>query len=120
MVVFAWRNAESHIQWLAGILLPANLLSRTDTRMDALLWGCFAAIYFPTIARYGARIHFSQLWLPLLATLLVIENLRPPRADLIAGGSPSAIEIFVTRLGHRISASPLALPRAVESSPAHF
>jgi len=68
MVVFAWRNAESHFQWLAGILLPANLLSRTDTRMDALLWGCLAAIYFPAIKRYSTRIHFSQIWLPILAT----------------------------------------------------
>ena len=193
MVVFAWRNAESHFQWLAGILLPANLLSRSDTRMDALLWGCLAAIYFPAIKRYSARIRFSQLWLPILATLLVIEKLHPPglillRAVLLpplvlstviqpdsflgrilewqplrwigtisyslylwqqlflpelaserAQGafhylqqppwnvlailicaclSRYLIEIPMTRLGHRISASPLALPRAVESSPA--
>jgi peptidoglycan/LPS O-acetylase OafA/YrhL len=190
MVVFAWRNAESHFQWLAGILLPANLLSRTDTRMDALLWGCLAAIYFPAIKRYSARIRFSQLWLPILATLLVIEKLHPAglillRAVLLPAlvlstviqptsllgrilewqllrsigamsyslylwqelflpelGSEKAhgafhylqqppwnvltilicaclsrylIEIPMTRLGHRISASPLALPRAVES-----
>ena len=190
MVVFAWRNAESHFQWLAGILLPANLLSRTDTRMDALLWGCLAAIYFPAIKRYSARIRFSQLWLPILATLLVIEKLHPAglillRAVLLpalvlstviqptsllgrvlewqplrwigtisyslylwqelfspelasekAHGafhylqqppwnvltilicaclSRYLIEIPMTRLGHRISASPLALPRAVES-----
>jgi peptidoglycan/LPS O-acetylase OafA/YrhL len=78
MAVFAWRELENHFQWLATILLPENLLTRTDTRMDGLLWGCLAAIYFPTIVRYGERVRFSQLWLPILATLLVIEKLHPP------------------------------------------
>jgi peptidoglycan/LPS O-acetylase OafA/YrhL len=77
MAVFAWRGLQSHFQWFATILLPANLLARTDTRADALLWGCLAAIYFPTIVRYSQRIHFSQLWLPILAILIVIEKLHP-------------------------------------------
>jgi peptidoglycan/LPS O-acetylase OafA/YrhL len=46
--------------------------------MDALLWGCLAAIYFPEIARFSARIRISQLWLPILATLLVVEKLHTP------------------------------------------
>lgn len=78
MAVFAWRVLESHFQWFAPVLLPADLLSRTDTMMDALLWGCLAAIYFPEIVRFSARIRFSQLWLPILATLLVVEKLRTP------------------------------------------
>jgi peptidoglycan/LPS O-acetylase OafA/YrhL len=78
MAVFAWRVLESHFQWFASVLLPSNLLTRTDTMMDALLWGCLAAIYFPEIVRFSARIRFSQLWLPILATLLVIEKLRTP------------------------------------------
>jgi peptidoglycan/LPS O-acetylase OafA/YrhL len=190
MAVFVWRLIEGHFHWLATILPPANLFVRTDTRMDALLWGCLAAIYFPAIKRYSTRIRFSQLWLPILATLLVIEKLHPAglillRAVLLpalvlstviqptsllgrilewqplrwigtisyslylwqelflpelasekAHGafhylqqppwnvlailicaclSRYLIEIPMTRLGHRISASPLALPRAVES-----
>jgi peptidoglycan/LPS O-acetylase OafA/YrhL len=78
MAVFAWRVLESHFQWFAPVLLPADLLSRTDTMMDALLWGCLAAIYFPEIVRFSARIRFSQLWLPILATLLVVEKLQTP------------------------------------------
>jgi peptidoglycan/LPS O-acetylase OafA/YrhL len=78
MVVFAWRVLEAHFQWLATIFPPENLLTRTDTRIDALLWGCLAAIYFPVIKRYAERIHFSQLWLPILAILLVAEKLRVP------------------------------------------
>jgi peptidoglycan/LPS O-acetylase OafA/YrhL len=78
MAVFAWRVLESHFEWFATVLLPSNLMARTDTRMDALLWGCLAAIYFPEIVRFSARIRFSQLWLPILATLMVIEKLHTP------------------------------------------
>ncbi len=78
MAVFAWRVLESHFEWFASVLSPADLLTRTDTMMDALLWGCLAAIYFPEIVRFTARIRFSQLWLPILATLLVVEKLHTP------------------------------------------
>ena len=78
MAVFAWRVLESHFGWFASVLSPADLLTRTDTMMDALLWGCLAAIYFPEIVRFTARIRFSQLWLPILATLLVVEKLHAP------------------------------------------
>ncbi|MGB8539671.1 MAG: acyltransferase [Acidobacteriaceae bacterium] len=194
MMVFAWRVIEAHFQLLAGVLPPANLLARSDIRMDALLWGCLAAIYFPDIQRLATRIHFSQLWfvpasiiviaqkmhppgqtlldavlLPLLVVSTVIQpysvlgrvlEWRPlrwvgtisfslylwqelflpgPTAELARGGfrflqrapwnllailvcaclSRYLIEIPMTRLGHRISASSLALPRPVGSSPAH-
>ncbi len=78
IAVFAWRVLESHFEWFASALSPADLLTRTDTMMDALLWGCLAAIYFPEIVRVTARIRFSQLWLPILATLLVIEKFHSP------------------------------------------
>jgi peptidoglycan/LPS O-acetylase OafA/YrhL len=78
MAVFVWRVLESHFEWFASVLLPSNLLTRTDTMMDALLWGCLAAIYFPEIVRFCARIRFSQLWLPILATLMVVEKLHAP------------------------------------------
>jgi peptidoglycan/LPS O-acetylase OafA/YrhL len=83
MTVLAWRVFESHFQWFSTILLPENLLARTDTRADALLWGCLAAIYFPTIIWYCGRIRFSQLWLPILAILIVIEKLQPPGLILL-------------------------------------
>jgi peptidoglycan/LPS O-acetylase OafA/YrhL len=78
MAVFVWRVLEGHFEWFATVLLPANLMSRTDTMMDALLWGCLAAIYFPEIVRFTARIRFSQLWLPILVTLMVAEKLHAP------------------------------------------
>jgi peptidoglycan/LPS O-acetylase OafA/YrhL len=194
MTVFAWRVIDEHFHLLAGVLPQANLLARTDTRMDALLWGCLAAIYFPDIRRLAARIRLSQLWFVPASIILIVQKMHPPgqtlldavllpllvvstvvqphsvlgrvlewrplqwigtisfslylwqelflpgpTAELARGGfrylqqpgwnllamlvcaclSRHLIEIPMTRLGHRISASSLALPRAVASSPAH-
>jgi peptidoglycan/LPS O-acetylase OafA/YrhL len=194
MMVFSWRVIEGRFHLLADVLPLANLLARTDTRMDALLWGCLAAIYFGDIQRLAARIRFSQLWLVPALIILVAQKMHPagqtllnavllpvlvvstviqpysvlgrvlewrplrwvgtisfslylwqelflpgPTAELARGGfrdlqrpwwnllailacgclSRYLIEIPMTRLGHRISASSLVLPRAVASSPAH-
>jgi peptidoglycan/LPS O-acetylase OafA/YrhL len=83
MSVFVWRVLEGHFEWFSSVLPPADLLSRTDTMMDALLWGCLAAIYFPEIVRFTTRIRFSQLWLPILAALLVVEKLHTPGLILL-------------------------------------
>jgi peptidoglycan/LPS O-acetylase OafA/YrhL len=194
MMVFPWRVIEGRFHLLAGVLPQPNLLARTDIRMDALLWGCLAAIYFPDIERLVARIRFSQLWFVPASIILIAQKMHPPgqtlldavllpvlvvttviqpysvlgrvlewrplrwvgtisfslylwqelflpgpTAELARGGfrhlqqlpwnllailgcaclSRYLIEIPMTRLGHRISASSLVLPRAVASSPAH-
>ncbi len=82
MLVFSWRVVEGHFHLLAGILSQADLLTRTDTRIDGLLWGCLAAIYFPTIERVVARIRFSQLWLVVLAMLMVVQAMHAPGLTL--------------------------------------
>ena len=82
MLVFGWRVVEGHFHLLAGILSQADLLTRTDTRIDGLLWGCLAAIYFPTIERVVARIRFSQLWLVVLAMLMVVQAMHAPGLTL--------------------------------------
>jgi peptidoglycan/LPS O-acetylase OafA/YrhL len=193
VLVFAWRVIEGRFHLLADILPQANLMARTDTRIDALLWGCLAAIYFPDIRRLAARIRFSELWFLPASIILIAQKVHPPgqtlldavllpvlvvstvlqpasvlgrilecrplrwmgtisfsmylwqefflpelKGELARGSlrylqqapwnllailvcaclSRYLIEIPMTRQGHRISASPLALPRAVESSPA--
>jgi peptidoglycan/LPS O-acetylase OafA/YrhL len=194
MTVFAWRVIETRFHLLAGVLPPANLLARSDIRMDALLWGCLAATYYPDIQRLAARIRFSQLWFVPASIIVILQKLHPPgqttlnavlvpllvvstviqpnsvlgrllewrplrwmgtisfslylwqelflpgpTAELARGGfrylqqfpmnllailvcaclSRYLIEIPMTRLGHRISASPMSLPGRVEPSPAH-
>jgi peptidoglycan/LPS O-acetylase OafA/YrhL len=82
MLVFCWRVVEGHFQLLAGWLPQANLLTRTDTRMDGLLWGCLAAIYFPRIQRLVGRVRFSQLWLVPVALLVVTQIMHVPALTL--------------------------------------
>jgi peptidoglycan/LPS O-acetylase OafA/YrhL len=74
VAVAAWRTCEAHFQWFSTILIPSNLLARTDAKADALLWGCLAAIYFPTIKGYVERVRFNQLWLPILMMLLAVQK----------------------------------------------
>ncbi len=78
VAVLAWRTAEEHFQLLPHLLLPANLPARTDTRVDALLWGCLAAIYLPAAQRLIGRLRFRQLWLPIAAVLLAMEATHAP------------------------------------------
>jgi peptidoglycan/LPS O-acetylase OafA/YrhL len=78
IAVAAWRSCEAHFQWFSTILIPSNLLARTDAKADALLWGCLAAIYFPTIKRYAEGVRFNQLWLPILMMLLAVQKFHAP------------------------------------------
>jgi peptidoglycan/LPS O-acetylase OafA/YrhL len=70
VLVFGWRQ-------VFPLLFPgANYLSRTDIRIDGLLWGCLAAICFPQIKQFYERLKFSQLWIPLAAILVIAESLH--------------------------------------------
>jgi peptidoglycan/LPS O-acetylase OafA/YrhL len=82
MLIFCWRVVEGHFQLFAGVLPQANLLTRTDTRADGLVWGCLAAIYFPRIQGLVRRIRFSQLWVVPLALLLVTQLMHAPGLTL--------------------------------------
>ncbi len=83
MMVFAWRVIEERFHLLADILPQANLTSRTDIRMDALLWGCLAAIYFSDIRRLVAQVHFSQLWVVPAAIVVIAQKFHPPGQTLL-------------------------------------
>lgn len=83
MVVFAWRQVEEHTHLLAGLFPVGSYATRSDTRIDALLWGCLAAIYLPTIKRVFERVRFSELWLPILLILVAAELLHAPELMLI-------------------------------------
>ena len=106
LVVFGWRGLVEHFHVLGSILPAGYWMTRTDTRIDALLWGCLAAIYFPTIKRLADRIPFSQLWLPLLVILLLVEKLHDPvlvtllRAVLLPALVVSTVIQPASLLGH--------------------
>jgi peptidoglycan/LPS O-acetylase OafA/YrhL len=70
LTVFAWRHTFP-------LLFPGkSYLSRTDVSIDGLMWGCLAAIYLPEIKRLGARLRFSQLWIPAGALVFFAEALH--------------------------------------------
>jgi peptidoglycan/LPS O-acetylase OafA/YrhL len=77
LLVFAWRQVVMQV-WPS-----AEWATRTDTRIDSLLWGCLAAFYFPEIKRLFERVQFSELWLPLAAALLVVEAAHIPGLTLL-------------------------------------
>jgi peptidoglycan/LPS O-acetylase OafA/YrhL len=83
MAVFGWRVVEYRFHLLSGILPMGDLTARTDTRMDAILWGCLAAIYFPVIQRYAQRIKFTQLWLPIVVCLAMAVKFHVPGVTLL-------------------------------------
>jgi peptidoglycan/LPS O-acetylase OafA/YrhL len=85
MVVTVWRTFEGHFDLFPGVLIPSSLLSHTDARVDALLWGCIAAIYFPEIKRYVEAIRLRQLWLPIGATILFMVKLHAPGLLVLKG-----------------------------------
>ena len=78
MMVFSWRVIEAHFHLLAGVLPQANLMARTDTRMDALLWGCLAAIYFPDIRRLVGAYSFSAALVGPASIILIVQTMHPP------------------------------------------
>jgi peptidoglycan/LPS O-acetylase OafA/YrhL len=82
MLVFGWRELQPHLHMLGNVFPAANVNARTDTRIDALLWGCLAAIYFPAIKRTFERIRFSQLWVPFLALVIAMEAKHVPGLKL--------------------------------------
>lgn len=83
IALFCWRMVEIRYQLLAGIFPPERMPVRTDMRMDGLLWGCLAAIYFPQIKRRVEQIKFSQLWIPLLVLLPIPLLLHAPALHLL-------------------------------------
>jgi peptidoglycan/LPS O-acetylase OafA/YrhL len=83
LAVFGWRVLDGHFEFFAGLLPKANLMARTDTRIDALLWGCLAAIYFPKIQRAVEHLRFSQLWLPIWLVQVVAVAIRAPVLTLL-------------------------------------
>lgn len=81
VAVFAWRTVDQLHGWLTPFGTDVN--AKTDTRIDALLWGCLVAIVYPYVA---AKLKDSSLrrnlWIPVCLAVLVTIFLRN-----IPGGS---------------------------------
>jgi peptidoglycan/LPS O-acetylase OafA/YrhL len=77
-VVCLWRLVDAHYG-IMRVLAPSTWAGqRTDSRLDALLWGCLAALFFPQIKRIFAHRLWSWAWIPLLVYLVALERFHAP------------------------------------------
>jgi peptidoglycan/LPS O-acetylase OafA/YrhL len=75
LVVFVWRSLDAHFGWF--IPFATSVDSKTDTRMDALLWGCLAAIVYPHVHPRVRALPFARnLWVPIAAVLAAVLILK--------------------------------------------
>lgn len=80
--VCLWRLVDAHYG-IMRVLAPSTWAGqRTDSRLDALLWGCLAALFFPQIKRIFAHRLWSWAWIPLLVYLVVLERFHLPLLTL--------------------------------------
>jgi peptidoglycan/LPS O-acetylase OafA/YrhL len=79
LAIFAWRTIDAANGWL--IPYGSNVDSKTDTRLDALLWGCLAAVVYPKLVRalegFDKRHLRGLLWLPLLVLAGMVILAKP-------------------------------------------
>jgi peptidoglycan/LPS O-acetylase OafA/YrhL len=80
--VCLWRLVDAHYG-IMHALAPATWAGqRTDSRLDALLWGCLTALFFPQIKRIFAHRLWSWAWIPMLVYLVVLERYHLPLLTL--------------------------------------
>lgn len=82
--IAAWRVVEFRLQLVPRFLPDAGFYIRTDTRFDALLWGCFASLmvhHAPARARVE-RWLTRPVWLLAVGLLVANTLLTPPLALL--------------------------------------
>ena len=78
--IHCWRSLDTRWHLFARIFPDPGILFRTDTRIDALLWGCFAALIYD---------RYSQLRIPpwgqwtIISVFLACITLHAPALPLI-------------------------------------
>jgi peptidoglycan/LPS O-acetylase OafA/YrhL len=81
--VFLWRSFDQIHGWLTPFGVDVH--SKTDTRLDALFWGCLAAIVYPYIHEHLKKSPIGRnLWIPVcLAVGAVVFLKNVPGGSLI-------------------------------------
>jgi peptidoglycan/LPS O-acetylase OafA/YrhL len=83
LCVYVWRVADQSHGWL--IPFGTAVTGKSDTRIDALLWGCLAAIVYPYVSTRLKTSRFGRnLWVPVsMAALVAIYVKNIPGFSLI-------------------------------------
>ena len=80
LCVFVWRCINTAYGW--WIPYGTSIDQTTDTRIDALLWGCVAAMLYPKIEARLRALRWKNIWLPLSVVLIAAILLRVPGLSL--------------------------------------
>jgi peptidoglycan/LPS O-acetylase OafA/YrhL len=76
IAVFVWRTIDSTHGWL--IPFGTDINAKTDTRLDALLWGCLAAFAYPYLQSLATDSRlFRHAWkviVPVAMLLTIFQN----------------------------------------------
>ena len=76
------RFVDGHYQIMHRLMPSAEMGTRTDSRLDALLWGCVAALLFSRIQSIFSHRLWSWAWIPLSLYLVVLERYHLPLFQL--------------------------------------
>jgi peptidoglycan/LPS O-acetylase OafA/YrhL len=110
MLVFVWRCLDAHFGWFTPFATSVN--SKTDTRMDALLWGCLAAIIYPHVHPRVRALPFARnFWIPIAAVLAAALTLKQ-----VPGGSLIQAVLFPALIMSTAISPGSALGRMLELS----
>jgi peptidoglycan/LPS O-acetylase OafA/YrhL len=112
--IAAWRTVDSHFHFISSPKLQF-LLSRTDYRLDGLLWGCVAALLLQQ-PEWRERLRRIPAWFPLLALPATawLYVYRPPQCMVLM-----AI-LFPTVLLATLLHPSSAISRLLEFAPLRF
>lgn len=80
--VVLWRFVDGHYQIMHRLMPSAEMGTRTDSRLDALLWGCVAALLFSRIQSIFSHRLWSWAWIPLSLYLVVLVRYHLPLFQL--------------------------------------
>jgi peptidoglycan/LPS O-acetylase OafA/YrhL len=81
LCVFIWRSfGEAH-----QLLIPygVDVTEKTDTRIDALLWGCLAAVVYPKAVQWLRSLGWQNLSVVIAAALVTAICLHAPGLTLL-------------------------------------
>ncbi len=74
LTIALWRNWHLAMRFMESIFPNSIPEHRTDTRLDALLWACLAAIAFPLLSKLLLGIRFGNLSPIFFAALVVLSG----------------------------------------------
>lgn len=82
LLIAAWRMVEFRLHLGERLIPGLGFFTRTDIRLDTLLWGCWAALLFPEIRdRVGDWLR-GWVWLALVLVFMLCAIYSPPMALL--------------------------------------